>query len=175
MAVLEIIENGAAVLREKAQPVPQITKRIRRLVKDMLETMEAAEGVGLAAPQVGVSQRIIVLDVGDGPIVLINPKISEASGSDIDVEGCLSVPNVWGYVERAAQVVVTGLDEDGKSVRIQGEELLARALQHEIDHLDGVLFIDKMLEILPEDGSCENGEPNEFDNEVGPQNADNNG
>lgn len=144
---MEIVEDGNPVLRQKAEPVTQVTKKIRKLVKDMIETMEAAEGVGLAAPQVGVSQRIIVVDVGEGPIAMINPEIQELVGTEVDMEGCLSVPGVWGYVNRALQVVVTGLDETGRPIKVKGENLLARALQHEIDHLDGVLFIDKMLDI----------------------------
>ena len=103
--------------------------------------------MGLAAPQVGMSQRIIVVDVGEGPVVLINPEIEEAAGSEIDSEGCLSIPGRWGYVERAQEVVVTGLNDSGRSVRLRADGLFARALQHEIDHLDGVLFIDKALEI----------------------------
>ncbi|MGI6567088.1 MAG: peptide deformylase [Limnochordia bacterium] len=147
MAVLEIVKEGAPVLRKQAEPVTQVTKRIRRLVKDMLDTMYEANGVGLAAPQVGMSQRIIVVDVGEGPVVLINPEIEEAAGSEIDSEGCLSIPGRWGYVERAQEVVVTGLNDSGRSVRLRADGLFARALQHEIDHLDGVLFIDKALEI----------------------------
>lgn len=147
MAIMEIVEDGAPVLRQKAQPVTQVTKKIRRLVKDMIETMGAAEGVGLAAPQVGIGQRVIVVDVGEGPIAIINPEIQETAGTEVDVEGCLSIPGVYGYVNRALQVVVTGIDEMGKPIRVKGENLLARALQHEIDHLDGVLFIDKVLDI----------------------------
>jgi peptide deformylase len=147
MAVLEIVKEGAPVLRKQAEPVTQVTKRIRRLVKDMLDTMYEANGVGLAAPQVGMSQRIVVVDVGEGPVVLINPEIEEAAGSEIDSEGCLSIPGRWGYVERAQEVVVTGLNDSGRSVRLRADGLFARALQHEIDHLDGVLFIDKALEI----------------------------
>jgi len=150
MAVLEIVKEGAPVLRKQAEPVTQVTKRIRRLVKDMLDTMYEANGVGLAAPQVGMSQRIIVVDVGEGPVVLINPEIEEAAGSEIDSEGCLSIPGRWGYVERAQEVVVTGLNDSGRSVRLRADGLFARALQHEIDHLDGVLFIDKALEIEEE-------------------------
>ena len=99
MAVLEIVKEGAPVLRKQAEPVTQVTKRIRRLVKDMLDTMYEANGVGLAAPQVGMSQRIIVVDVGEGPVVLINPEIEEAAGSEIDSEGCLSIPGRWGMLK----------------------------------------------------------------------------
>ncbi len=147
MAIMEIVEDGAPVLRQKAQPVTQVTKKVRKLIKDMMETMHAAEGVGLAAPQVGISQRIVVVDVGDGPIALVNPEIQETVGTEIDVEGCLSVPGVFGYVERAQQVTVTGLDEAGQATKIKASDLFARALQHEIDHLDGILFLDKVLEV----------------------------
>ncbi|NMA61030.1 MAG: peptide deformylase [Firmicutes bacterium] len=145
MAELEIVTIGHPVLETKAAEVTKITKRTVKLVNDMLDTMYAANGVGLAAPQVGVSERIIVLDVGDGPIVLINPVLTTAEGEEIDVEGCLSVPERWVYVKRATQVVVTGLNEKGKGVRIEADGLLARALQHEIDHLDGVLMVTKMI------------------------------
>lgn len=150
MAILKIVKDPDPVLRRKAEPVTQVTKRIRRLIKDMLETMYSADGVGLAAPQVGVSERVIVVDIGEGPVALINPEISKASGKEIDVEGCLSIPGTFGYVERAQEVVVNGLNETGRSTRIKAEGLLARALQHEIDHLEGVLFIDHALEIQAE-------------------------
>lgn len=150
MAILEIVKDPDPVLRRKAEPVTQVTKRIRRLIKDMLETMYSADGVGLAAPQVGVSERVVVVDIGEGPVALINPEISEASGKEIDVEGCLSIPGTSGYVERAEEVVVNGLNENGRSTRIKAEGLFARALQHEIDHLDGVLFVDHALDIQAE-------------------------
>lgn len=150
MAILEIVKEPDPVLRRKAEPVTQVTKRIRRLIKDMLETMYSADGVGLAAPQVGVSERVVVVDIGEGPVALINPEISEASGKEIDVEGCLSIPGTSGYVERAEEVVVNGLNENGRSTRIKAEGLFARALQHEIDHLDGVLFVDHALDIQAE-------------------------
>jgi peptide deformylase len=108
----------------------------------MIETMYAVDGVGLAAPQVGVSKKIAVIDVGEGPIALINPKIIEGSGEDIDVEGCLSVPGKQAYVKRMATVKVQAFNEKGKPVQIEAEGLLARALQHEIDHLNGILFTD---------------------------------
>ena len=159
MAKLEIVTIGHPVLEEQAKEVTKITKRTVKLVNDMLETMYDANGVGLAAPQVGVSERIIVLDVGEGPIVLINPVISAAEGEEIDVEGCLSVPERWVYVKRPSNVVVTGLNEKGKSIRIPADGLLARALQHEIDHLDGVLMVSKMLgEATIEVGDEEEGE-----------------
>ncbi|MBO8125973.1 MAG: peptide deformylase [Firmicutes bacterium] len=143
MAVYEVVKYGQEVLRRKARPVDKVSKRITKLTKDMLETMYAADGVGLAAPQIGESLRVIVLDVGEGPLAIINPEIVEAKGRSTDVEGCLSLPGVLGYVDRAAEVTVEGLDEKGKPIRIAADGLLARALQHEIDHLDGILFIDK--------------------------------
>lgn len=154
MAILPIRKEGDPVLRQKAQPVPKVTKRIVKLLQDMEETMYAADGVGLAAPQVGVSERLIVVDVGDGPIHLVNPVLIAAEGSVVDVEGCLSIPGVVGYVERAQKVVVDGLDMKGRPRRVEAEDWLARALQHEIDHLDGILFIDKATGITKqEDGA----------------------
>lgn len=142
MAVLKVVKVGDPVLRQPTQPVTRITKRISRLIQDMFETMYAVDGVGLAAPQVGVSRKIAVIDVGEGPIALINPKIVSGSGEDIDVEGCLSIPGKQAYVKRLAQVKVEALNEKGKPVQIEAEGLLARALQHEIDHLNGILFTD---------------------------------
>jgi len=142
MAVLKVIKAGDPILRQPTQPVTRITKRVSRLIEDMIETMYAVDGVGLAAPQVGVSKKIAVIDVGEGPIALINPKIIEGSGEDIDVEGCLSVPGKQAYVKRMATVKVQALNEKGKPVQIEAGGLLARALQHEIDHLNGILFTD---------------------------------
>ncbi len=146
MAVMEITQIGHEVLRQEAEPVQKVTKKTQALVRDMIETMYAAEGVGLAAPQVGISQRIIVLDVGDGPIAMINPEITAQEGTEIDVEGCLSIPGRHGYVKRWIQVTVQYLDEKGKPHRVVADGLLARAIQHELDHLNGVLFVDIMLE-----------------------------
>lgn len=145
MAKFPIVTVGDPVLEQRAEEVPKITKKVAKLIDDMLETMYEANGVGLAAPQVGVSQRIIVLDPGDGPVIIVNPVLNEASGEEIDVEGCLSIPERWVYVKRATEVEVTGLNEKGKPLRVQAEGLFARALQHEIDHLDGVLMLDRML------------------------------
>ncbi|HEY8448933.1 MAG TPA: methionyl-tRNA formyltransferase [Bacillota bacterium] len=142
------VPEQAAVLRRVAEPVRRITRSIARLLDDMLATMYAADGVGLAAPQVGVSKRIIVVDVGDGPIELINPELTRAEGSEVATEGCLSIPELVGEVERAARVVVTGLDRHGRKRWVEGEGLLARALQHEIDHLNGVLFTDRARRVF---------------------------
>ncbi|MHB9094340.1 MAG: peptide deformylase [Eubacteriales bacterium] len=143
MAVYSIVEIGDPVLREKARPVPKITPNVIKLLENMAETMYDAEGVGLAAPQVGVSKRVVVIDAGEGLIELINPEIILKEGLDTDAEGCLSVPGVRGEVQRAARVVVKALNREGKEVRHEGEGLLARAFQHELDHLDGILFVDK--------------------------------
>ncbi len=142
--ILPLITVPDPILRQKARPVKKVSKRIKTLAQDMLETMYAADGVGLAAPQVGVSERVIVLDVGQGPLVLINPQIVSKSGQDRDVEGCLSIPERRAYITRAAKVKVTALNLDGKKIELEGEGILARALQHEIEHLDGILFIDHL-------------------------------
>ncbi len=152
LAVLEIVKVGSELLRQQTETVPKVTKKIVGLIADMIETMYAADGVGLAAPQVGILLKIIVVDVGEGPFALINPRIIKAEGEEIDVEGCLSVPGKQGYVRRAAKVWVDALDEKGKNVRIEAQELLARALQHEIDHLNGVLYIDLLEEEIPDNG-----------------------
>ena len=138
------------VLREKALPVRKITDVERKLAEDMLTTMYASPiGVGLAAPQVGILKRLIVIDLDrddpEGtPLVLFNPKIHSLEGKTIEEEGCLSFPGITADVKRAAKAVVTAQGPDGKPIRIEGEDLLARALQHEIDHLNGILFIDHL-------------------------------
>lgn len=142
MAILDIKKAGAAVLKEQAAPVERIDKTIRTLLDDMAETMYKANGVGLAAPQVGQSVQVVTIDVGDGLIELVNPVIIRREGSAVDTEGCLSVPGIYGEVERAAKVSVEFLNRRGKRHRITAEGLLARCLQHEIDHLHGRLFID---------------------------------
>lgn len=143
MAVYRIVEMGEPVLKEKARPVPKITPNVIKLLENMADTMYEAQGVGLAAPQVGVSKRIAVVDVGDGLIELINPVIIHKEGIETDTEGCLSIPGVKGEVARAAKVRVKALDRHGKEMEYEGEGFLARAFQHEIDHLDGILFVDK--------------------------------
>ncbi|HEX3015025.1 MAG TPA: peptide deformylase [Desulfobacteria bacterium] len=143
MAVYKIVEIGDEVLREKAAPVPKITPNILKLLNNMADTLHDADGVGLAAPQIGISKRVVVIDVGDGLIELINPEIINREGEDTDTEGCLSIPGVYGEVTRSAKVAVTFLDRNGKQVKLEGKGLLARAFQHEIDHLEGILFVDK--------------------------------
>jgi peptide deformylase len=142
VSLLDIRVLGDPILREETTPVTAVTDELRRLIDDMLETMYAAKGIGLAAPQVGRRERLTVIDVEDGPIVLVNPEIVTAEGRTKGEEGCLSIPEIYGDVERAARVVVRALDRDGKPFEIEGRELLARCLQHEIDHLHGRLFID---------------------------------
>lgn len=146
MALRTIRKYGDELLRKKSRKVDVIDERILTLLKDMGETMYKAEGVGLAAPQVGVLKRVVVIDIGEGILNLINPEIIFAEGSQKDVEGCLSVPGEQGEVERPAKVKVKALNEKGEEIIIEGEGLLAVALCHEIDHLDGILFIDKITD-----------------------------
>ncbi len=145
MALRQIRTLGDDLLRKKSRKIEVINKRILTLIEDMEETMYEANGVGLAAPQVGILKRLVVIDVGEGPIVLINPEMLESNGSQIDEEGCLSIPNREENVERPNYVKVKALNEKGEEIIIEGEELLARAICHEIDHLYGVLFIDKAI------------------------------
>ncbi|MCL6590862.1 MAG: peptide deformylase [Firmicutes bacterium] len=142
MAKLKILTEENPVLRQKSKAVVRINKRLRGLARDMLETMHDAKGVGLAAPQVGVLERLIVVDVGNGPLILFNPELVFWEGQDRDSEGCLSIPGRNEYITRAWRVKVSGLNLDGRKVVVEGKGLLARALQHEIDHLNGILFID---------------------------------
>lgn len=148
MPLLNIEMLGSEVLRTPAEEVAEVDDELRRLIGDMFETMYKAEGVGLAAPQVGISRRVIVVDVHDDevkPFALVNPRLVESSReTEKGEEGCLSIPGLSAAVERAAHVVVEGLDRDGNPLRVEGGGLLARCLQHEIDHLDGVLFIDRV-------------------------------
>lgn len=145
MAVYQIVEIGDPILREKAQTVKKITSNIHKLLDNMADTMYQAEGVGLAAPQIGISKRVIVVDAGEGLIELINPSIVYEEGEQVGPEGCLSVPGVSREVRRAFKVRAEGLNRDGKPVEVVGEGMTARALQHEIDHLDGILFIDRAI------------------------------
>ena len=135
--------DGVQILRQTSKPVLKLSEDVADLVAQMEQIMRAANGVGLAAPQLGILQRIFVYDSGDGFQALVNPKILQRRGEQIGVEGCLSLPGLQGDVARANEVVVKGTDQFGKPVRIRGEALTARVIQHEIDHLDGVLFIDR--------------------------------
>jgi peptide deformylase len=142
MAIRNIRTVGDDVLRKECKEVKVMNERTKNLIDDMLETMYEADGVGLAAPQVGVLKRIVVIDIGDGPIILINPKIVETSGSQTGTEGCLSLPGKAGTVTRPNYAKVVALDENMNEIEVEGTELLARALCHECDHLDGKLYID---------------------------------
>ena len=161
MAVREIRVRGDEVLNKVCKEVTTMTPRTQILIEDMLDTMYEAMEVGLAAPQVGVLKRIVVVDVGDGPIVLINPVILETSGEQTGSEGCLSVPGKAGEVTRPNYVKVKALDEDMNEVIYEGEELLARAFCHEIEHLDGHLYVEKvegdLYDVSYEDDEYEEG------------------
>lgn len=146
MAKRVIMESDNPRLRKQSRAVKKIDRHITDLLDDMSETMYAACGVGLAAPQVGALRRVVVIDIGDGLIELINPEIIEEDGQQRAEEACLSVPNVDGIVLRPEKVKVRALNREGEEVEYEGEGLLARAFCHEIDHLDGVLFVDKMIE-----------------------------
>jgi len=147
LAVYKIVELGDKVLKQKARKVPKITPNILKLLNNMAETMYKHNGAGLAAPQVGVSKRVIVVDIGEGLVELINPEILSCRGKEVDTEGCLSIPGIVGDVLRAYSVQVKGLDRAGQECVFEAEGLFARALQHEIDHLDGILYIDKATNI----------------------------
>lgn len=147
MAIRNIRISTDEVLRKKCKPIKEITPSLLTLLDDMADTMYEANGVGLAAPQVGILKRAVVIDVGEGLVELINPVILETSGSQIDDEGCLSVPGKYAPVERPNYVKVEAMDREGNRFTIEGEALMARALCHEIDHLDGVLYIDKALPV----------------------------
>jgi len=145
MAILEIKKYGEPVLREKSLPVEEITPEVLSLIKDMAETMYTNSGIGLSAPQVGVSKRIIVVDGQEkGLIALINPVITNREGEKITEEGCLSFPNLYSNIKRSSKITVTALNQEGEQVEFTDENLIARIFQHEIDHLDGILFIDKI-------------------------------
>ena len=144
MAIRKIREIGDEVLTKVCKPVDKMTLRTKILIDDMLDTMYEAYGVGLAAPQVGILKRLVVIDVGEGPIVLVNPEIIETSGEQTGEEGCLSVPGKSGTVTRPNVVKIRALDQDMKPFEMEGEGLLARAFCHEIDHLDGHLYVEKV-------------------------------
>lgn len=148
MALRQIRKKGEDVLAKRCKDVTEITPSILTLLDDMAETMYGADGVGLAAPQVGILKRIIVIDVGDGIVELINPEILEESGEQVGTEGCLSVPGILGEVSRPNYIKVKALDRNGKEIIVEDTELMARALCHEIDHLNGVLFTERVIRYL---------------------------
>jgi len=149
MAKLKIVKVGDETLRKVCRPVDKITPRVLTLLDDMVETMRAADGCGLAAPQVGILKRIVVIETEPGEVIeLINPKIIAFSGEQTEEEGCLSIPGRAGVVKRPMHVTVRAMNRDGETVDITGSELLARAFCHELDHLDGKLFIDKAIEMV---------------------------
>lgn len=148
MALRNIRFDGDEVLRKVSKTVDVIDDRVLTLLDDMAETMYAEKGVGLAAPQIGVLKRVVVIDVGEGLIELINPKIVKTEGEELDIEGCLSIPNFVGEVIRPKKVWVEALNRKGEKISLEGEDLLARAFCHEIDHLDGILFTSKAQKII---------------------------
>ncbi|MBO4277764.1 MAG: peptide deformylase [Clostridia bacterium] len=155
MAILNILKEqdpqDNETLRKKSRPVEKITPRILTLLDDMHETLVKAEGIGLAAPQVGVLRRIVIVEVGEDKFEMINPEIIESSGEQEAIEGCLSVPELAGLVKRPEYVKVRALDRSGKEYTAEGTGLLARCFCHELDHLDGVLYIDKAIETYTPD------------------------
>lgn len=142
MAIRMIRQDGDEILTKKCREVKEMTPRLLELIQDMIETMHDADGVGLAAPQVGVLRRIAVVDIGDGPIVLVNPRIVDSDGEQTGQEGCLSVPGKAGIVTRPNHVVVEAKNDKMEDITVEGEELLARALAHEIDHLEGHMYTE---------------------------------
>lgn len=163
MALRKIRLEEDPILRKRSREITDINDRIKILLEDMVDTMDDADGVGLAAPQVGILRRAIVVNIGDGPIKMINPEILETEGKVIDVEGCLSVPGRSGTVNRPETIKVKYLDLVGKENNLEAEGLLARVICHEVDHLEGILYIDRMieeveLEELDEDEDPDNGD-----------------
>ena len=152
MAILNIVKEGDPILRKICRPVTEITPRIITLLDDMKETLHKANGCGLAAPQVGILKRIVIVEVEEGEFYeMINPKIIAFSGNQNEVEGCLSLPNKWGITDRPKNVTVKALDRNGKEYTVTGSDLLARAFCHELDHLDGKLFTDNAVRMLSPD------------------------
>ncbi len=152
MALRNILNEKEPLLRKKSRPVTEFNDRLHELLDDMKETLLLADGVGLAAPQVGVLRRAVIVNVDDNYIELINPEIVSAKGEETSPEGCLSIPGVCGTVTRPYQVKVKAFDRNGKQFTVSGKGLLARAFCHEIDHLDGILFIDKVIDFCNENG-----------------------
>lgn len=152
MAIYDVVQIGDDILRAKAQDVRRFDERLAKLLDDMADTMYDADGVGLAAPQIGIGKKAVVIDVGEGLIELINPRILESKGKQRGEEGCLSLKGKYGIVTRAKWVKVEAQNRNGDTFVIEGEDFLARALQHEIDHLDGILYCD-----VAEEGSIHEG------------------
>ena len=152
MAIRQIVKEGDDVLTKKCREVVKFDDRLFTLLEDMKETLELAQGVGLAAPQVGILRRVVIIDIGEGPIELINPVIIEQSGEQEGLEGCLSCPGEWGITKRPMNVTVKAQDRNGKEFTMSGEGLLAKAFCHELDHLDGILYKEKVVRmLLPEE------------------------
>ena len=150
MAIRNIVKEGDDILTKVCRPVEKFDDKLGQMLDDMAETMYQADGVGLAAPQVGVLKRVVVIDVGEGLVELINPEILETSGTQTGSEGCLSYPNEFGIVTRPNKVKVKAYDRNGNAILVKGKELMARALCHEIDHLNGVVFKDLATEMVRE-------------------------
>ena len=147
MAIRMVRENGDEILRKKSREVEVVDDKIRQILEDMVETLHSYNGVGLAGPQIGILKRLVIIDLYDdkGPIKLVNPKIIKQKGEQEVEEGCLSFPNQYAKIIRPAEIVIEALDENGKRIKIKGEGLLAQAISHELDHLDGTLFVDKII------------------------------
>jgi len=158
MAIRQIRKEGDEILKKKSREVEVINEKIQELIDDMLDTMYESNGVGLAAVQVGILKQVIVIDIDDGsePLILINPKILKEKGVQEVEEGCLSFPNKYAKVERPAEITVEALNRNGETIKVKAKELLAQAISHEIDHLNGTVFIDK---IIP--GTLEYVDPNQ--------------
>ena len=147
MAIRIVRENGDEILRKRSREVEVVDEKIKQILADMVETLHSYNGVGLAGPQIGLLKRLVVIDLYDekGPIKLVNPKIVKQKGEQEVEEGCLSFPNQFAKIIRPAEIVIEALDENGKKIKIKGEGLLAQAISHELDHLDGILFVDKII------------------------------
>lgn len=148
MAIRNVVKKGDEILNKRCKEVKEINDKVLELLEDMKETMYESNGVGLAAPQVGILKKIVVIDVGDGLMELINPVIIESEGEQNEAEGCLSVPGVYGIVKRPKRVVVEYLNRDGEKIQTEGEDLKAVCICHELDHLEGILFDEKVIEFI---------------------------
>lgn len=165
MALRQIVKEGDSVLRKKCRPVTEYNEKLWTLLDDMKETLAEARGLGLAAPQVGILRRVIIIDMGDGPIEMINPEIIERRGEQECMEGCLSIPGQWGILKRPEYVKMRYRDRNGDLYEIEGEGLFASCASHETDHLDGTLYIDKVIRMVDpselEEQEEENGDEQE--------------